>query len=424
MSRAAWAVDGTHAKAGAPFPWTPFIFLAAGSFIPSLVFFLFRASSGALGLMGAMLFMIGLTLIGVGKPIDGREASRSATLLAVLLAGIGLHGAVAGFLYPPDPIRSAASGLALAMMIFTGAVMGRNIFGWDDEALRKTTNLLRLLFFIVGLMGVLGIQPPVQGGYAKPIFPFTEPSHYALAFTPLLIDGCVRFSGWKRYVLLLGAYGIAFFVQSLSLVVGTTLAAFICLPVWQLALGSAAAYTIPQVLDVQYFVDRLDLSYQSNNLSTLVYIQGWELVQESFDKTLGWGIGFQQLGFAPLYSPTSDLIYQLLRDDANLKDGGFTGSKLLSEFGVFAILFLAAFAFVALKAAWKLRRKARRAAALAGGETLAYAFLAAYIIEMFVRGVGYFSGTSLFAISAFFYLRRALRTSAAESPEARPALSR
>jgi hypothetical protein len=54
-----------------------------------------------------------------------------------------------------------------------------------------------------------------------------------------------------------------------------------------------------QLVDLTYFTDRLALSHSSSNLSALVYLQGVELIEEALETTRAWGIGFQQLGFAP-----------------------------------------------------------------------------------------------------------------------------
>lgn len=256
---------------------------------------------------------------------------------------------------------------------------------------------------IVALASILDIEPPGTMVWEKAIFPFTEPSHYALIFTPLLLDACVKSHGWKRYAWLLTGYGLAYSLESLSLAAGTTLAAVITLPLIQLALGMLIAPLLLLSVDLSYFTDRLDFGHQTTNLSALVYIQGQELIFDSLERTGGWGIGFQQLGYGPIRSTASKVIYQITGLDLNLYDGGFVAAKLISEFGIFGLALTIAFIVMAAKSALALRRTAFGRIPPLAGRDLALAFIVGYFTDMFVRGVGYFTASSALFLAALIF---------------------
>ena len=384
--------------------WSLLAILLAGAILPTFVYFVFKTSSLAAGLLAGSVLIIFMVVLGLGRtPSTGRLLG-AAGVAVILIVPIAVHSAIAAFVDPPDIARTSFSALVLSAVVFAALIMADTVFDQDEKVLRRVTNLIRALFILLGIAAVLGFRPGM-GSYDKPVFPFTEPSYYALAFTPFLIDGCVRSRGWKRLALLGISFALAYLLQSLSLIVGTTVAALICLPIVPLTVAVGFGFLLTQWIDIAYFVDRLDLTYESDNLSTLVYIQGWELVQDSLHRSSGWGIGFQQLGFTPINSPTADRIRLLFGGDYNIQDGGFTASKLLSEFGFFALILLALYLLVFFRAALALRANISHVhRELQPGQILAYSFICGFFVELFVRGGGYFSGTAFFAVASLAYL--------------------
>jgi hypothetical protein len=368
------------------------VILAAGGVLPSATLFLLRTSSMAAGLVAGCGIILAALVLGLGRRVDGVKLVDGATWTLFIGVVIAVHVAIAAFVFVPDSARTIASLAAFMLVIFTALAMDDTLYGQSD-----------------GATGFLGIQPVSE--FTQPLFPFTEPSHFALAFLPLLIEGCVKTSGWRRYALLGTGLATAYLLKSLSLVVGCALVAAVCLSSIRIVLGFIVALVVVSYLDVAYFSDRLNFDTQTDNLSTLVYLEGWEFVRDSFRRSDGWGIGFQQLGYAPIISPSADRIFMLFHSDYNIQDGGFTASKVISEFGsigiVFLILYLAVFARMILF----LRRCAANVGRASAGEILAAAFICGFSVDLFVRGNGYFSGTALFAVSGFaFHVRRHIRT--------------
>jgi hypothetical protein len=149
-------------------------------------------------------------------------------------------------------------------------------------------------------------------------------------------------------------------------------------------------------LELAYFTDRLDFSATTLNLSNLVYVQGWEQIQESLGWTSGWGVGFQQMGFRETEAAAARLIRFIMGgDDLNVLDGGFVFAKIVSEFGVFGVLLTVIFLVEAARCIRALRAQRGGAAA-----TLASCIVVSYGIDMFVRGTGYFVESTLLFVAA------------------------
>lgn len=389
---------GTH--------WGPLaLFLAIGSFTPSFMFFMFfRTSSPAPGLMIAAVLLVVLVLMGIGRSPTMQDIANALAMVALWMILIMAHGAVAGLMHPPELARAALSGVAIAFMLLAAILNAPTLFGSDDEATGFATNVIRAVFVVIATASLLGIQPQTLD-LEKPVFPFTEPSHYALAFAPLLIDGCVRARPVGRLLLLLTGFVIAYLLQSLSLLIVVAMTSAISLPIVRLGIIAAILAVVSlTLLDLTYFIERVSSDEGAQNISRLVYVQGWELIGGSLSDSWGWGVGFQQLGFAPIDSPTADLLFRLLGTDANLKDGGFTAAKIISEFGLFGIVGLIVLVTVIASGFFRLRRQATKPGELTGGEILAYSILVAYLTEIFVRGIGYFSGTTMLLFAACSYL--------------------
>lgn len=263
--------------------------------------------------------------------------------------------------------------------------------------------------------------------YPKNVFPFSEPSHYAIFCTPLIAVGFIFAPPiWKIFLfssLLVGALSIL----SLILAVQTMLLTFIYIvfltrrfalvvPVLILIFFSAVTVMliIPNLekLIPDYFVSRI-LFYDTQNVSSLVYLQGWDRVFISILETSGLGAGFQNLD-ALDRGKHGWLLFDLYRLNQNLNDGGFLLAKIVGELGVFGAAFCIFYIFVLIKSFRELpgqlrliesnfddlgsQPKTRNAFyRLVGG-----IFVIFFSIELFGRGTGYFSlGLFLFAVGIF-----------------------
>ncbi|MCX2865135.1 hypothetical protein OOZ63_25225 [Paucibacter sp. PLA-PC-4] len=326
----------------------------------------------------------------------GRFPERSfASYLLILCAALSAHLLIASALGPVDFVRAFGSMAMLAVGLAGAVSVAMLLAGTQDEQIRTGARKCLLALGIVAALGILKWFQPDTVTWGKSVFPFTEPSHLALFAAPILIFTCVISKPSTRIGYLAATLLITALLQNITLVAICVVTAVLCLRVRHLVLMSAIV--VPAVLgtDLTYYLDRLDFSGDSQNLSNLVFFQGWQLLIESMEATQGFGRGFQQLGVFGTDASAAELIYVLMQDYLNLLDGGFTLSKLVSEFGVFGIALLGIYAKYAWQAAVLLRRvafgRARPPAVLA----LAASSIVAFAFELLLRGSGYFTPTTL-----------------------------
>jgi hypothetical protein len=221
-----------------------------------------------------------------------------------------------------------------------------------------------------------------------------------MAFMYFLAPALVLHRGRARLLIAVVGLALALGLQSLTLMVATLLALMLVArsaAVSALAGLGAAAIAAGAA---GYFIERLTFTPDSDNASVLVWLQGWESAAYALAQTSGLGIGFQQLGIVTVTGTVTDKILTLLGASLNDRDGGILAAKLVAEFGVFGIAALLAYCVAFARSFMKLR-----SCALAGGVLPAAAVfrLSAVVmlsIELFVRGIGYFSPATFFAYVA------------------------
>jgi hypothetical protein len=258
---------------------------------------------------------------------------------------------------------------------------------------------------------------------------FSEPSHFALAIAPLLIHLILDENPrWRRA-------GIVGAVLSLWLAASATL--FLLLAVglgvmWlalhgrRLRFWKAAQVVVMSVVfaGVAYvspfwsdFMDRItSLGNQSTeaNVSSVVYVMGWELAIENLSNSRGLGLGFNRMGCEPRPSTEGVEVLDLLGlDDGNYNDGSFLASKALSEMGYFA-------AVLWLWLAWRAWRFRHLLHELPGPEAeqarLMMSLLLCGLVGLLLRGTGYFTGPVLLAAYGYFWLREVGSQQAGRTP--------
>ena len=376
-------------------------------FLPGALGFLFDGTSFSLGT--AIMCLAALALAGVGiVPLSSRDVQTAFAVTAIAAFTIILHLLLASAI-DADPnfdVERALLSLllvgvvALGVPAFSAAVM-------TTDRVRLIVRTLCVLFLISASLSLLKIQPPTPSLGAKPTFPYTEPSFLGFSLTAVLIFTMMRSSRVGRVALVLAFIGLGFGLSNLTIISSCVLAAVVTLPVSWLVFAAVVAFVGAASVDLSYYTDRLDFDWaNSTNLSSLVYVQGWQMLQESLQRTHGWGIGFQQLGVVYTNVPASVRINALLGRDANLQDGGFILSKLGSELGVFGFLLVGFYLYVMSKSFIRLRSAVRRSTDLTDGELFARACVVGYLIEMFVRGSNYFTGTLVMMLASVLYLRR------------------
>lgn len=384
--------------------WVPLGLALILLFSPSGIRYLLGTSSNAPGLILAGAALWGVALVN-GSIVRGSNAYRALMIAVPVIIVLVAHLFIAVRLPRiPQNIdfgRAAGSLLSVIILAGTAGIAADWLARAPANRIDRTAGIVRILLVLIGLWSVIGFQPPSPITLWKPSFPFTEPSHFSLVAAPFIIDGCVRSTSRQSLVWLAVWLVFALLNNSLSLVVVIAIAALVSLPIAHMSVMMIASGLVASQLDLQYYFDRLDFSAESDNISSLVYRQGWELISEAIRYSNGWGVGLQQLGFAPLNAPTSNLIYHLTGNDLNLQDGSFLAAKLTSELGIFGMVLVAIFVISLVRAGLSLRALSLQPAYLQNSNVrFALAMICGFSVEVFVRGVGYFSSTLVIFIAA------------------------
>jgi hypothetical protein len=371
-------------------------------FPPSLPF-LFNASSMAVGVIIVCLIAVLLRVLGAVSVTYSSKLANETTIAIFAVLIVSVHLFIASLIRPIESTRAIQSLGVLILFIGSAPLISRIVFSPRTDI---SIQSLCFIFVFIAMLSIVGLQPPTQNDGAKPTFPFTEPSFFAFTLVPLLVYQCVSSSWLKRLCWLLVFLGFGVFVKNLTVVTACGLVAIVSLPLRLAIPFVAVTALIATGIDTSYFEERLDISVDSGNISALVYAQGWQLLEESLKSSSGWGLGFQQLGFGYTNVPASYRLYYLLKRDSNLVDGGFLLSKMGSEFGIFGLIFVGIVTANAARCLFLLRSYAMGNRHFDAATVLALASNYSIVLEIYVRGANYFTGSVFLAtMSAFFLFR-------------------
>lgn len=374
--------------------------LLAVEITPSLPRYFGVAVSMALGTaIAAMIVVAGYLVLWIADPRTylkhhGYVDFAFVAFLSLCVLAIVPHAAVADIFRPLSLGRIAAS-LPLLVVFLLGAVALTGILCCASDAqVHRSVRITVAFFLLFMVFRLIGLQP-LGDRFEKPVFPFTETSHFAVAFAPLLLYQCASGRGYGKLRWL--AFGVvaALVMKSMTLLLAGVLATLVCRRLVSFSIVGLvlAAGVVP--FDLEYFAQRIDFTSGEQNLSTLAYLLGWQLIGESLTETSGWGLGFQQLGVGGSNTPAAHAIYEMAGEYLNLTDGSFVLAKVVSEFGIFGIVVSIAFCVLALRSLLILRRTEHGGAAV-----FAHCVILAYTGELLARGPGYFTGTTLTVVAA------------------------
>jgi hypothetical protein len=373
------------------------------SFVPSTVFYFGYGTSFSLGLSFVCVYIILIYLAMIPR---WQEAGKALASSIWVPSFVFVHFIFTLAFLATDNLRAFSSLGLLLLMVFSARLLANFLERLQKAQIGKAVLGLLVLMIGVAVMAVVSPGPLGENATQKPVFPFAEPSHFALSFIPIVIYVCVTGKKYLSYGVFAISVVIALVLQNLTLVAGCLLTALIIFRMRSLAViaflcGLTFSFAS---LDYSYYFERISFSSSSENLSVLVFLQGWQLIGEAIYQTFGWGIGFQQLGISPTQVSSATRIFELVHRDSNLTDGGFVLSKLVSEFGVFGVLLSLVFIRCSIASFFELKALMAGRVECDPAVMVAHSVLLGYLVELFVRGMGYFTSTGLFLMAALYVL--------------------
>lgn len=338
-----------------------------------------------------------LTLFFTPKKSISKPFFNFFVLLFILML---LHTIVVFFIFSDS--LNVAKYLASILFFFIFLYSAHLFSGNLVEMPMAFVNKMLIIFFCILIFCAVVSLTDIIDSYRYPnnVFPYTEASHFALFFLPIYYYATVKLKKYRLVLILIG-FLLALFIKNLTLVVGVVILASALYRIWALPLFPILIFLIVNNFELDYFTSRLDFSKGNDNLSTLVYVQGWELMGEALKTSHGFGVGFQQMGEVKLArTPAGKIIYMLTKEDYNIPDAGFTAAKLICEIGFLGIILIVFYLKIFVKCWIKLGNDA-----LKDQDNIlifAICIIVSYFVELFVRGVGYFNPTTFLFLTALF----------------------
>jgi hypothetical protein len=380
-------------------------------FLSNTVIWSFGLSLGGLNLQANVPLLI---LAGGFFLIKKRRVSLSSgkvLLFLVASAAVSLLTAVWGPCSDKLP-KSLITAPILIALVFVGWEVGRSASDTNWLGLQKSA-VAAILFAFAGFLVEFSMPAwfPFTARYrssGRLSGFFQEPSAVAFSLFPCIAVLLVAESKKTRQTgrwLLGGLLLISRSSTLLALIAAWILyrlvihrrlrQAFLFATGFAALLGLASAVNYRTL--VAPTVDRiagLALSDQTDNVSSLVYIQGWQDAWVNLTHTHGLGLGFNMMGCHPLPDvPTRALLSLGGMGELNAENGSFQFSKTVSEAGIAGIAFYVAAIWWWLRLEKRIRKLTDRTehSVFATQAALMFCFLS----SSFIRGEGYFSGSLL-----------------------------
>ena len=401
-----------------------FIFAVLITF-PPLFFVAFGLSSMTIGLMLAMVVLV-LFFYQTPPIIRVRDATLVAAVLIFLLTTHAIY-----FLVVDHDNRKLFAILLFFIMLWTAGVFSNVIYKCNGLVLLRIFKWLVIIALLIGFGSfVIDANFLNYSKYIKPMFPFSEPSHYALGFASIFLAAGIILSKVQRILLLISIILMGALKPSVLLlaIAFVMVIVYYVLPLKTekivffaiLVVIGVSALSIVDDSKLSYFYERIPFAenvehpviHGSANLTALIYMQGWEVLSDTMVNTNGLGVGLLNME-KTTPGHYAEMVYKIRGMFSNRADGSFFASKLVTEFGVVGVFVLVAYFSLLLKSLRFFYRLGRYNNKYRPIETIcpvsliyAHSVIVVFVIEAFARGVGYFSSGVFFLIVAMFLTRR------------------
>lgn len=345
-----------------------------------------------------------------------RKSLRLCNFFRILLFTLALtfYSALTGYFSPCKDLaqKSFASFALFGVMLFCLIQLAGRV---NSISLHKS--ILSLVVFIVAAVAIeqLWLWTTGASKLIRPSGIYLEPSHLALSSIPLIV--ALTFShkvtdkrwAWSSLLILLTLSGSA----TLFILV------FLCFFASYFAINQKSVSSI-QVIRIfavvisfsvliffsPYwgdFYDRfrgvLDTDITAN-ISSIVYVNGWQTSFENFKSTNGLGLGFNRMGCIPRPTTEASEVLEVMGlGAANFNDGSFTFSKIISELGIFGLVTWAGAICLLFRMVTKRDRMFSYSPIYIALSVSASLVL---VIGGLIRGTSYFSGP--FVLGLYFIL--------------------
>lgn len=379
-----------------------FLIFFSITFIPSFIYVTFRTNSLATGFILLVPIIILLSWGSIKLDINIKS-------LFIMLM-IAVYTIYIPFYWDAVIEYKGVVSFLLLMFIFFYSSQAANYISQYNHSnnFDKTIKYISVIFLTLGVISIY-IRPHFFNYdlYIKSSFPFSEPSHYSISCIPFFMYGALNSKRHIMTIYLLVMLFLSLKLPSVIMMASTILTLFIITLrfkhkliayIFSIAILLLIGKYIINLDMSDYFVSRLNFSPENKNLTSLVYIQGWQDLMANVINTNGIGLGFQRMGTNEP-NELNEFIFSLSGEYKNISDGSFLASKIVSEFGIIAIILLLTYAKLVIKCLADINVAFKK-----NINDPIYLFsritIISFSIELFLRGIGYFSSSMvIFLIS-------------------------
>lgn len=277
------------------------------------------------------------------------------------------------------------------------------------------------IFILLGIFSFFAIRIPSLFSGSKQVVFFSEPSHYVMALTPLLITSlCVsRSPKVINIIQITFLIVLSFLLESVTLAAAILFSLLVCFVMYYNTPAAGISYKrvaslicigiIGSLIGIfisrnNYFMARLnfvninitDSSSISSNISLLM---GYEEAYLNLLRSSFTGLGFQQMGILEPSGNFANAIASTYGEYINRFDGSILASKIISEFGFAGILLIATYLLFCFKIILASGSKN-----LSQMQRFSIGLIVSLVPYLFFRGGGYFSGSVVISLAGFFAL--------------------
>lgn len=326
-------------------------------------------------------------------------------LIVLAIALVFIHG-YASVLISDGFDRNRFGMSYVFMIIYVAGALALSRITQPVPPFRADKAVRYVFYFLLLTVGanLIGVSPFLDK--EKAILIYSEPSHFALSFMPIFLYMSV-YSRSKIKLLILG-YAIALALENTTVLVGIILVSLIVLPLRRITVVAAGIVLLVMTIGIanfEYYSQRLSVDPETQNLSMVVYLGSWERAYLNLTETNGLGVGFQQFGIIGSQGEFADRLATLYAEGLNQLGGACVAPKFISEFGIFALITLVIYVVNWLKIVRKIRKIVRIGADLDEcKKVFFYSCFVMYSIDLFIRGVGYFSSSGFLFIASIGWM--------------------
>jgi hypothetical protein len=261
----------------------------------------------------------------------------------------------------------------------------------QNEQFRTIIKYIIYSFTIGAALALFGFTAFGKILERKPVFFFSEPSHFALAISPFLFTYLEMEKTKLSKLILLFFIIFAILYKSLTLLIVLSFYFIFFKKLYNIRTLLFFIISFFILISSTYFLNRIPKNDEDSKES-YSYLQGIEQIINTYNDGNYFGIGPQQMGINDPKGDITEIIYQTNNGVyLNQYDGSIGFSKLLVEFGLFGIILC----ILLLLFVYRVRKNV-----ISNSLTIKNMFLysssISALIYLFVRGGGYFCSTYFF----------------------------